>query len=886
MGSSFNDEIVDTTAEIGSTGSADSRDEASQNSNNETDAQSEHTDQSDTESIQSTEPPKLKYSRLNKLPARFFNRDAVSCCYFHEEVFIFATHSGFIHLTRPDFSAIRTMKIQRSSILSLHTDGEYFAAGSIDGTVVIGSIVDEKDIIAYDFKRPIHAVALDKNYKSTKLFISGGTSGNVVFSARNWLGQRQDTVVEGGKGPITLIKTIDDLVIWTNDTGITVAQISSRTIIFHEKLPENFPRPEMYWPRFHQTDTDRFLIGWVDHIWTFRVSITSSNSSIISSAASSFRYQPDKKIALEHHILMEDTLIAGVCDFGDDLMILNYVKNSEPPELKIVDRTSFEEYSVDQVALNQKSNLGLNDFHLYQHGTRWFLVSADDCVIVQQYGIEDQLKWYTLRGEYLEAWKMSGLWLDKQERLNIGERQMKKLVAENDWQAASSFLSEMLATTGTEDPEYLESVVKSWDHWVTQFFKENKETLVLDVIPSTPIGDLFVSPEHYNHIFDYLIKNNEFEQVLRLAHKWDHALFDVESLRDKLEDDLENSRTHETEIRQLIVQLSLELDEMEKCVDHLIWLKDPDIMLFLDEHHLLLPNLKRLPEILSLSASGKPLDSESLSVPVAILVENSHEILPQEIVEILDSSGMDYVSFLYLDALSAHDKLLVKDFQDEMVKLYASYNRDNLLNFLSRHYNYSVEKAISICEDKNCISELVYLLSKVGENKKALKLIVDELKDPERAIKFVSESDDRELWDFLLDYSMDRPAFVQTLVIAASDLVDPIPVISRIPNQVEITGLHDALLQICGNTEMDRLLHQLILKIISSETMGLTHEYMGLRAKGTVFELDSLPEETLIHKSNKLMTEKEFLGISWKGSAATITEKLNHLAYIRRQTGR
>ncbi|KAG7856963.1 hypothetical protein KL939_003748 [Ogataea angusta] len=882
MGSSFNDEIVDTSAEIGSIKSTSHSTETP----NGTETHSiDSKDPSDAVSTESLEPPRLKYSRLNKLPARFFTKDAVSCCYFHEKVFIFATHSGFVHLARPDFTPLRTMKTQRSSILSLHSDGEYFAAGSIDGTVVIGSVADDKDIIAYDFKRPIHAVALDKNYETSKLFISGGTSGNVVFSSRNWLGQRQDTVVDGGSGAITLIQTINDLVIWTNDSGITVAHIPTKTVIFHETLPKNFPRPEMFWPRFHQTDPDRFLIGWVNHVWSFKISVSNSGSSIISSAASSFR-SIDKKVALEHHVILEDTLIAGISVFNDDLLILSYVPDNEPPELKLVHQLTFEEISVDQVAMNRRTNLGLNDYHLYQHGSQWFLVSADDCVVVQPYGLHDQLTWYTARGEYLEAWKISEMWLARDERLDIAERHMEKLVGGDKWPEAGEFLSEMLALAGDEEPEYVQRVASCWNNWIERFSETGHRDLLVERVPRVPVGDYLVCSRHYNSILEQLLEQQEFSKVLSLVGKWDHGLFDVETLRDRLVEELEETGEQEASVRRVIVDLSVELDEMEKCVDHLIWLKDPGIMLFVDEHHLLLTNLDKLPAIVTLSAAGKPLTAETLATAVAILVENSHEILPRQIVDLLDAAGLDYVSFLYLDALAANDKLLVKDLEDEMVKLYASFNRDHLQQFLSRHYSYSVEKAISVCEEQKCVSELVYLLSKVGENRKALKLIVDELRDPEKAILFVSESDDRELWDFLLDYSMDRPAFIQTLVVAASDLIDPIPVISRIPRGVEITGLRQALVQICGNIQMDRLVHGLIARLIAAESMELTGRYMSLRAQGTVFELDRVPAETLVCRNGLLATEEQFLGHRWKGSAASVAEKMNHVAYIRRHIGR
>ncbi|GME90462.1 unnamed protein product [Ambrosiozyma monospora] len=241
--------------------STELEDTSDDSSDSDSDDSLEDEDEEDDE-----EPPKLKYSRLSKLPKGFFNRDEVSCSYFHEKVFIFATHTGFILLTKPDFTVIRRLSLrqgrQTPSILALHCDGEYFIAGANNGLVLVGSIDDEKDFITYDFKRPIHAVALDRHYKTTKAFISGGKEGKVIYSTRNWLGQRVDTILEQGNGSITMIKAIDDLLLWSNDSGISIAQITARAIIHHEPIPEGFPQPEIYWPKVHYSDQDRIIVGW------------------------------------------------------------------------------------------------------------------------------------------------------------------------------------------------------------------------------------------------------------------------------------------------------------------------------------------------------------------------------------------------------------------------------------------------------------------------------------------------------------------------------------------------------------------------------------------------------------------------------------------------
>lgn len=52
---------------------------------------------------------------------------------------------------------------------------------------------------------------------------------------------------------------------------------------------------------------------------------------------------------------------------------------------------------------------------------------------------------------------------------------------------------------------------------------------------------------------------------------------------------------------------------------------------------------------------------------------------------------------------------------------------------------------------------MVFLLGRMGNNKKALMLIIERLGDVERAIEFAKEQSDDDLWEDLLKYSETRP---------------------------------------------------------------------------------------------------------------------------------
>ena len=45
----------------------------------------------------------------------------------------------------------------------------------------------------------------------------------------------------------------------------------------------------------------------------------------------------------------------------------------------------------------------------------------------------------------------------------------------------------------------------------------------------------------------------------------------------------------------------------------------------------------------------------------------------------------------------------------------------------------------------------------MGNTKQALRLIMEDLEDVDKAIDFAKEHDDTELWDDLIAFSMDKP---------------------------------------------------------------------------------------------------------------------------------
>ncbi|RCK63769.1 Vacuolar protein sorting-associated protein 41 [Candida viswanathii] len=866
--------------------------ESSEESKQNEDANDEtyEEDEEDEESEEDEEPPMLKYTRLNKLPPNFFTKDPVSTCTFHESVFIFATHSGIVHICKPSFETIRTFKAHRASILSVYTDGSYFATASMDGTVVIGSIADEKDIVAYDFARPVHAVVLDSNYNKTRSFISGGMAGQVIYSSKGWLGKRSDIILDKDNGPIVSIQLIDDLVLWMNDKGISVFHLPVRQVISVLAKPEDSPRSDLYWPRVTFPDPDRLIIAWSNYVWSLRVSIKTSEdakndapspsgmSRILPSTASiSFKAVQEKKVEVEHTFKL-DSLVSGIASFKDDLwMVLTYTppevdedtgkKEFFNPDLKLINSTTGEVEFEEELGLKDINNLGLNDFMLGSHietVPKYYVISAKDGVIAEEFQLSDRLAWYLENENYLLAWEISEHLATPIKRLSYGTQYVDLLVKDDEWEKAAQFLRSLLLITSNKDinetksltqistnssqGEFEKEVLNYWETWAAIFINSNHIRELTEVVP-IEVGCLPTSI--YNKILKYWIKEDS-EKLLQLINTWDVGLYNVQEIEKELHSLAVGNETIE---RALVLLYNKTLNPI-KAVPHLVHLKDPHIVEYLSDNHILVNFTSQLPAMINLMF--KPGDLETLLVAeieprlekvVSILVDHRLEIAPREIVNLLNEADLSYVSYFYLEKLGEIDNFLVEGFGNDRVKLYADYKREKLLPFLTKNDDYDIEAAITICENSEYTKELVYLLGKIGQNKQALTLVIHKLEDPEMAIQFAKHQNDRETWEMLLDESMTRPKFIKALIENSDEtsnpFYDPISILQRMPSDFVIEGLTESVIEFSKNNDLNMLLNQIILKIIYKQSALTSQEYKKEKIKGFEIQVDASIREMI-----------------------------------------
>jgi hypothetical protein len=194
---------------------------------------------------------------------------------------------------------------------------------------------------------------------------------------------------------------------------------------------------------------------------------------------------------------------------------------------------------------------------------------------------------------------------------------------------------------------------------------------------------------------------------------------------------------------------------------------------------------------LSIQKSLLPLMRLDRQQTVAYFLRNITTISIDDIVENL-TENKELLLF-FLDKLFTFDNALGRDYHQLQVDLYASYDPSKLLPFLEDSRYYNLEEAYETCKRHSLVPEMVYLLGKIGDNKSALRLILDTIGDISKATEFAKEQNDEDLWEELVSYSLKRPEYIKFLLTNARKHIDVISLVERIPSGLVVPGLLKSL---------------------------------------------------------------------------------------------
>ncbi|KAL1987868.1 hypothetical protein VTN96DRAFT_1852 [Rasamsonia emersonii] len=437
--------------------------------------------------------------------------------------------------------------------------------------------------------------------------------------------------------------------------------------------------------------------------------------------------------------------------------------------------------------------------------------------------------------------------IPEKEKRRIGELWLEQLVSENQWEKAGEVCGKVLDT------------VTRWEHWIWTFVKNGKFDEITPYVPvelHPPLPSLV-----YEVILGHYVARDR-SRFKELLDQWSPDLFDTGSVTAAIENQLKSETiVRDSEDWQILMESLAKLFSADgrhrEALRCYIRLQDAEAALSIIRDYRLVDAVSDdIFGFILLRVSKQQIESAPLSEleeataePIKILVREAYNgiVRPETVVSQLQDEDRRPYLYFYLRALwhgEAHPsgtdkphprgrgrrardaaeklaadegKTLVEPFADTALELFAAYDRSLLMEFLQSSTAYSFDAACTICETRHYTQELIYLLSKTGQTKRALNLILSDLQDVSQAISFAKSQDDPDLWEDLLNYSMNKPSFIHALLTEAGTSIDPIKLVRRIPSGLEIEGLREGLTRMIRDHDIQASISQGAAKVLQSE---------------------------------------------------------------------
>jgi len=705
----------------------------------------------------------------------------------------------------------------------------------------------------------------------------------LMMSEKLWMRRNKQTVLHQGEGLIRSIKWQGNLIAWSNDNGTKLYDTKQKRRIQH--IPrigavstlsdtsstvtgmtaatsvtrpnggetmvcnsEDAIRCEISPAHLVWKDDSTLLIGWA---YDIKVVLIKERTSRRDSSKKT-------KFCVIAHMFQTDFLCCGIAPLGEQLVAFAYVEEEETqddedeedettseegsndgsfrgveertantkkikacrPQLRIleaspVDNKSYIEVSRDALSISGYADYRCADYSLEFNDSELLVISPKAVVIARRRDEDDHISWLLETNQFKEAVgavKVFGRRLKKHTLSEVGLQYLYYLLDQKKFYKAAEECSEVLGKNRV-----------LWEDMVEKFSKEGQLSIISQIIPHE---DFSLPSNCYDLVLQDALKNDH-ENFVNLLNKWSYKLFNIPTMISKLLRYMDETK-RKKELLGALAKLYEADQRYDRALSTYLQLKHPDTFDLIRKHNL----FSALPDnILPLMQFGG-------SDAIELLLDNMDYVPIDKVVAELENH--DRLLHKYLNALFIHDANLGSEYRLLQVRLYADFDRKKLLPFLKSSNFIPLQKALEICEQRNLIDAQVHLHSRMGNNSRALSLITDHDNNITRAVKFCKEQNDDDLWDELIDKSLNKPEFIRKLLENIGTHVDPIKLIRKIPYGMEIPGLRDALVKILQDYSMQTALWFQCKKIISSDVIAMMRKQQLVQHRPLYLDGDSL----------------------------------------------
>lgn len=661
----------------------------------------------------------------------------------------------------------------------------------------------------------VNSIAIDPFFSkqsSKQRIVTASTK--ITLYEKGFLNRYKSTVLFSDDTPINIIRWRNQLIVWSNQESVRIYDLEEKNIITYIRRDTNCPINSLkYKCNFYWISDEKLLIGWGNSIKLCKIGERNLKEIL--------EKKLPRKFVLIPSLFEIKECICGIAPFRNNIVTIcldieNGLSNSSQPRIKVNHPLVEDsiEVSNDLMPIKGFESYVFTDYQLEYlfEDNLYFIISPKDVVIAKPKEEDDHIEWLIGKKKFEQA--LSDIRackeLKKYNASIVGKLYLKHLI-EEDTDAS-------LRKAAKESARYLAFDRACWEELILQFLQKRKLELLE---PYIPIDErLSLTPEIGEIVLNYFLENdsNRFLQIIR---KWPPRMYNVQQLISTVQSALSINATN-TPLFEALAELHIHTGEYEKALaDYLSVGNNEEIFDLIEKYGLIKPLSDKMEHLMK--CNPKRMSD--------LLLENMLRI-PIEFV--VNKLGRQNPLLLpYLHKVFQKDPELCLDYHGDLVELYANHSPENLLDFLKVSNHYSLEKALNICTELRLIPEVVFLLTRMGNAKKALGYIINSMNDIHYAVEFCQQHADNELWEELFRHSLKNPEHIRLLIQnIGTHIPDPIGFINRIPEKTEIQGLVSALVKILSDYNLQISLEECCKRILMTDCYDLMCKLNAMQKGG------------------------------------------------------
>lgn len=772
--------------------------------------------------------PRLTYERILNDVSATVKHDLITAACLHAKFIIVGYKSGRINIFDHQGNRVNSrelcLHLEPVNSISIDKRGDHFVSCSKMSLVVYG-LCDEANNHVSMLDKPVNVVAIDP--EGGKRYVTGDDKLTLHEVKLNYIdklkGSKPCVLLNKDRQPIKALSWHGKFIACATDKTILVfydPPKEKNSVITRIKKDDEVIGSAV--AQFSWKDNRTLLIGWGN---TVKVCLIKNRQP---------RELNERIPRLYVEIIsMFDTdyILHGLAPLGNDLLTLTYHpldKSLNDDELQVqvleIFSNRYNEISGDLLkvrAMQSRSDPDKSSFKyaklLSLHTDDIYLfVCPQDLISAKPRDDDDHFEWLIEHDELKECYEFAvkdTTRLIRHSLREIQELYMDHLLAQDDPDDYGRAAELCASMCGTDQEQ--------WDAAIQRFLDLNQLGQLLPYLPKC------LKTESYDLILDECLRNDSIS-FFKAIKEIPSNLYSLKKITDSVIGSLNNDPKNLV-LNEALAELYTRDGRQEEAVQ---------IYLDYNDKTKIFDLIRTNGLVLSLEKNTDRLMQVDADETAQLLVENMDSIPVKSVVEKFSRYKSQRYLIKYLDRLVVKDPNCCVEYHDLMIKLYSEYQPESLLNFLKLSTSYRLDEAVELCKSKNLIKEVVFLYSRMGDLREALRYIVEEKGDFHEAIEFCKEHQDPDLWQDLITHTIERrPDCIGILLKnVGTHIDDPARLIDRIPSGCEIDGLMPALRQILQDYELQIELERSLRKLQAEDSFNLLEEQIRLQTRGILIK--------------------------------------------------